>query len=172
MWGKGEGGLGYSNSQSLTHFLLHEAPSSINCFSPVNGMLVCSKVTFITHILRWKNDKRVKEQSLLSKGEMPCRVKLIESRSGQWGVRGWYPTGFTGKSLRARDQEFPSYVLLPVWPLATFIGNKTKADWTNRISLLFKSLPIICIYLATKNLSDSPGFNTLNSIFTTLRITT
>ena len=83
---------------------------------------------------------------------------------------GWYPTGFTGKSLRARDQEFPSYVLLPVWPLATFIGNKTKADWTNRISLLFKSLPIICIYLATWNLSDSPGFNTLNSILTTLRI--
>ena len=72
MWGKEEGGLGYSNSQSLTHFLLHEAPSSINCFSPVNGMLVCSKVTFITHILRWKNYKRVKEQSLLSKGEMPC----------------------------------------------------------------------------------------------------
>ena len=70
--GGGGGGLGYSNSQSLTHFLLHEAPSSINCFSPVNGMLVCSKVTFITHILRWKNDKRVKEQSLLSKGEMPC----------------------------------------------------------------------------------------------------
>ena len=87
----GDGGgveLGFSNAQSLTHFLLHEAPRSINCFSPVNGMLVCSKVTFITHILRWKNDKRVKEQSLLSKGEMPCRVKLIESRNGQWGVRG------------------------------------------------------------------------------------
>ena len=50
MWGKGEGGLGYSNSQSLTHFLLHEAPRSINCFSPVNGMLVCAKVTFITLI--------------------------------------------------------------------------------------------------------------------------
>ena len=47
---------------------------------------------------------------------------------------GWYPTRFTGKSLRARDQEFPSYVLLPVWPLATFIGNKTKADWTKRTS--------------------------------------
>ena len=62
---------------------LHEALRSINCFSPVNGMLVCSKVTFITHILRWKNDKRVKEQSLLSKGEMPCRVKLIESRRGE-----------------------------------------------------------------------------------------
>ena len=80
----GDGGeLGYSNSLSLTHSRLHEAPRSINCFSPVNGMLVCSKVTFITHILRWKNDKRVKEQSLLSKGEMPCRVKLIESRRGE-----------------------------------------------------------------------------------------
>ena len=48
--GGGGGGVGYSNSQSLTHFLLHEAPRSINCFSPVNGMLVCSKVTFITLI--------------------------------------------------------------------------------------------------------------------------
>ena len=87
--GDGEGGGGgYSNSQGLTHFLLHEAPRSINCFSPVNGMLVCSKVTFITHILRWKNDKRVKEQSLLSKGEIPCRVKLIDSRREKWVVRG------------------------------------------------------------------------------------
>ena len=25
--------------------MLYEAPSSINCFSPSNGMLVCSKVT-------------------------------------------------------------------------------------------------------------------------------
>ena len=158
-------------SQSFTHFLLHEAPRSINCFSPVNGMLVCSKVTFITHILRWKNDKRVKEQSLLSKGEILCQVKLIDSRREKWVVRGWYPTGFIGKSLRARDQEFPSYVLLPVWPLPTFIGNKRKADWTKRISLLFKSLPIICTYLATWNLSDSPGLNTLNFIFAILRIT-
>ena len=160
-------------SQSFTHFLLHEAPRSINCFSPVNGMLVCSKVTFITHILRWKNDKRVKEQSLLSKGEMPCRVKLIDSRREKWGVRGWYPLGFRGKLLRARTRNFlaKSYCSVLVWPLATFIGNKTKVDWTNRISLLFKSLPIICVYLATWNLSDSPGFNTLNSISTTLRIT-
>ena len=89
MWGKGGGGLGYFNSQSLTHFVLHEAPRSINCFSPVNGMLVSSKgYLHRTYILRWKNDKREKEQSLISKGEMPCRVKLIESRSGQWGVRG------------------------------------------------------------------------------------
>ena len=81
--GGGGGGVGVLKRPELNHFLLHEAPSSINYFSPVNGMLVCSKVTFITHILRWKNDKRVKEQSLLSKGEMPCRVKLIESRRGE-----------------------------------------------------------------------------------------
>ena len=59
-----------------------------------------------TYILRWKNDKRVKEQSLLSKGEMPCRVKVTESRREKWAVRGGYPIGVTGKSLRARDQEF------------------------------------------------------------------
>ena len=71
--GERGGGLGYFfNSQSLTHFVLHEAPSSINCFSPVNGMLVSSKgYLHRTYILRWKNDKREKEQSLLSKGEMP-----------------------------------------------------------------------------------------------------
>ena len=87
--GGGGGELGFSNAQSLTHFLLHEAPRSINCFSPVNGMLVSSKgYLHRTYILRWKNDKREKEQSLISKGEMPCRVKLIESRIGQWGVRG------------------------------------------------------------------------------------
>ena len=44
------GGLGYFNSKSLTHFVLNEAPKSINCFSPVNGMLVCSKVTFVALI--------------------------------------------------------------------------------------------------------------------------
>ena len=84
MRGKGEGGLGYSNSQSLTHFLLHEAPRSINCFSPVNGMLVCSKVTFITHILRWKNDKRVKEQVCYLREK--CHVvKIIKSSRGEVG---------------------------------------------------------------------------------------
>ena len=46
MWGMGdEGGggwLGHSNSQNLTHFLLHEALTcrSINCFSPVSRMLL------------------------------------------------------------------------------------------------------------------------------------
>ena len=43
----GGGGLGYSNSRNLTHFLLHEAPTcrSINnyCFSPVSGMLLAHK---------------------------------------------------------------------------------------------------------------------------------
>ena len=48
--GESGGGLGYFNSKSLTHFVLHEAPKSINCFSPVNGMLVCSKVTFVALI--------------------------------------------------------------------------------------------------------------------------
>ena len=70
MWrkagGRGEG-WGYLNSQSLTHFVLHEAPRSVNCLYPLfKGYL------HRTFILRWKNDKRVKEQSLLSKGEMPC----------------------------------------------------------------------------------------------------
>ena len=79
----GGGRLVYFNSQSLNHFVLHETPRSVNCFYPLfKGYL------HRTYILRWKNDKRVQEQSLLSKGEMPCRVKLIESRSGQWGVRG------------------------------------------------------------------------------------
>ena len=31
--------------------MLYEAPSSINCFSPSNGMLVCSKVTLRNCIL-------------------------------------------------------------------------------------------------------------------------
>ena len=157
MWEKGEGGLGYSNSQSLTHFVLHEAPRSINCFSPVNGMLVCSKVTFITHILRWKNDKRVKEQSLLSKGEMPCRVKLIESRSGQWGVRGWYPIGFTGKSLRARDQEFPNYVLLHTSMTPCYFHRKQKESRLNQQNFLAVQIITYNLHLQLKILVTALG---------------
>ena len=32
--------------------------------------------------------------------------EIIESRREKWGVRGLYPIRFTGKSLKARDQEF------------------------------------------------------------------
>ena len=61
------------------------APVSCPHYLPLGlrGCEICC-----TYILRWKNEKRVKEQSLLSKGEMPCRVKLIESRRGKWGVNG------------------------------------------------------------------------------------
>ena len=58
-WGNGGGGglLGYLNFQSLTHFVLHEARRSVNCFYPLfKGYL------HRTYILRWKNDKREKEQ--------------------------------------------------------------------------------------------------------------
>ena len=53
----GGGLLGYLNFQSLTHFVLHEAPRSVNCFYPLfKGYL------HRTYILRCKNDKREKEQ--------------------------------------------------------------------------------------------------------------
>ena len=78
---RGDGGLSYLNSQCLTRFLLHEAPRSIDYFSPVSGgflqKLMCflQKLMCCTYILRWKNDKHGKQQSLLSKGVMPCGTR-------------------------------------------------------------------------------------------------
>ena len=65
MWGMGNGKGGWGvelltvNSQSLTRFLLHEAPRSIDYFSPVSGGFL-QKLMCCTYILRWKNDKHVK----------------------------------------------------------------------------------------------------------------
>ena len=64
--GRGDGGLRYLNSQSLTRFLLREAPRSIDYFSPVSGGFL-QKLMCCTYILRWKNDKQSRKVCYLRK---------------------------------------------------------------------------------------------------------
>ena len=64
--GKGGGGLKYLNAQSLTHFLLHEAPRSIEFLLPCEWSKSVQRVPSeinVLHLhnsLRWKNDKHEK----------------------------------------------------------------------------------------------------------------